>query len=340
MFSHDDLLQSYTTTTVNPATNVYEIVDIYSGLEQLIQQFEVTPFITIYNEQLQRIVNTQTDSNQLPYQTNVVLHSISFQTIEDIPGSIIANMTLLQIDLGSLFNSTAPNFVAYKTHNESNQFTQKAYTSQYFKSLINKKIVSKRKNYKYVAGLTGSDLNLGIDIIGGFDKQIYNLENIKSIVDQIVLSDIDYKERNKYTNQKEYLLNNINQMIKDIEMSKQEYYQNKNINYKVKPVSFRFGYENYISPISIQSSSKLKKYQYMGRTGMICILEFLAEDIDEIQKLNGFVDTLIEYSSRLKEIGVNQPLIINNPLLKDCWYITSLYTLYTNIDDNPRQFQN
>lgn len=341
MFSHDDLLQSYTTTTVNPATNVYEIVDIYSGLEQLIQQFEVTPFITIYNEQLQRIVNTQTDSNQLPYQTNVVLHSISFQTIEDIPGSIIANMTLLQIDLGSLFNSTAPNFVAYKTHNESNQFTQKAYTSQYFKSLINKKIVSKRKNYKYVAGLTGSDLNLGIDIIGGFDKQIYNLENIKSIVDQIVLSDIDYKERNKYTNQKEYLLNNIDQMIKDIEMSKQEYYQNKNINYKVKPVSFRFGYENYISPISIQSSSKLKKYQYMGRTGMICILEFLAEDIGEIQKLNGFVDTLIEYSGRLKEIGVNQPLIINNPLLNRLFgditfFIDTLQ--YTNIDDNPGQF--
>jgi len=43
----------------------------------------------------------------------------------------------------------------------------------------------------------------------------------------------------------------------------------------------------------------------MGRTGMICILEFLAEDIGEIQKLNGFVDTLIEYSGRLKEIGVN-----------------------------------
>jgi len=49
----------------------------------------------------------------------------------------------------------------------------------------------------------------------------------------------------------------------------------------------------------------MKKYQYLGRTGLNIEVEFMAENIEQVSELNNFIDTLVEYSEVLKRFGLN-----------------------------------
>lgn len=343
LFNKDDIFYKYINKNISPQKDVIENVNIFTGLEALLQQFEVSPFITIYNEELQKLINPKPNPNskQLPYQTNVVLHSLSYQTVEDMPGAIVVNMSFFQLDLGSLFNSLSPNFVAYKLDKNSNNFTQKAYTSSYFERLILDKINEKHTSGNYDQNLTLSDFKFEFDVIEGLNKQIDQLEKVKELMDQVLLKSIDNEENKKFKEQKRVTSNQIDNLIKQITSYIYEYQNNENTSLSIKPSLFKVGYENHIQPIDVTSNSKMKKYQYLGRTGLNIEVEFMAENIEQVSELNNFIDTLVEYSEVLKRFGLNQPLVFKSPFLNQLIGDKDFYldiVQQSNVDENPGQF--
>lgn len=343
LFNKDDIFWKYIKKSINPQKDVIEEVKVFTGLEALLQQFEVTPFITIYNEELQKLINPKPNPNskQLPYQTNVVLNSLSYQTIEDMPGAIVVNMSFLQLDLGSMFNSLSPNFVAYKLDKDSNNFTQQVYKSDYFQRLIIDKINEKHTSGNYNQELTLSNFVFEFDIPGGLDKQIDQLNKVKELMDEVLLQSIDSEENKKFLAQKETTNKQIESLISEINSYKEKYLNSEGKSISIKPSMFKVGYENHIQPINVTSISKMKKYSYLGRTGLNIEIQFMAENIEQVSELNYFIDTLVEYSEVLKRFGLNQPLIFQNPFLNQLIGDKDFYldiVQESNIDESPGQF--
>jgi len=67
--------------------------NVYCNLQDLLYQFEITPFITIYSQQLAKLLNYNfIKSEMFENQVNAVLTSISIESIPDIPKSFAVNM--------------------------------------------------------------------------------------------------------------------------------------------------------------------------------------------------------------------------------------------------------
>ena len=306
----------------------------FTSLQELIQQLDITPFLTIYNENIGNIINTY--EGEYKNQVNVQLQSMSIETVPDLPKTLQVNMQFVVVNIGQFYEKQIANYVLYKK-NKYGQITNKAYESELLKSKITKTVEEKINTYNFSYYSEPNKFSLYMNIEYQFQKNINRMEQLLSHLRSINPQNID---QNNYKND---IIKKYTQIITDFKNQKDSLAEQiQELKIDVKPTKFKFGFENFIAPIHAGKSffHSYPIYQYFGTSNKTVQIEYTAQNVEELNDLKKYINFLSSYGKELKELGMKQPIKIINKFTQligeEDFYLDIVQ--YASIDENPGQF--
>lgn len=312
----------------------------YESLEQLLQQFEVNPYITIYSSHLHKLLNGNMTINKT--MSTQVLYSINYESLKETPGQVILNMSFIQTNMGKYFGSAFHNEqVYYKTTNKE-EYTKYQYLSDVIKSKIDEKINDKSTSsntYQY----TGNNITFSVNIM----ESLRDIENrFQNVLDFIKNLKKQYNEDSEdfldFQSQKKDVIQKYENKLQEIRNIKNEFKENdKEFEINIKPNFFSQGYNNFINESQKDNISKVSQHSYFGRSNKNVNITYTQSDTQEQTKIKDFINTLNDYTQQLKEYGLQQSIKTHNTLtdlIGNHEYIIDSYQM-SNIDQNPEQME-
>ena len=313
-------------------------IDIYCNLQALLQQFKITPFITIYSEQLAKLLNPDfIKSEMFENQVNAALTSISVESIPDIPKSFAVNMQFVVANLGIQYGSAMPNVQFYKS---GITITSKAYEATNLKNSIEEEIKSNTSYINDNFQVFNIDYKKNIsDAIKGMEKALEILKSLKQFRPSNTFNNentkIDFDDYKRETIEKyETVINNLknetNNVLKDLDKT----------TLQLQTQKIKYGYQNNVQQLQMETVSKTPIYQFFGRTNQQIQVEFIQKNQNELKELSEYIQQLVQISKYLQNIGKKSQITFNDTLTQvigeTSFFIDMLQ--YSNIDSSPSAF--